>query len=132
LDDAAGDLGDALLRLHSQLSGGARKAMVQWFQPAPLNTPSYRDGDSINRAVDGTRQCGVHLVHHNARESAEHHLDLAFLIATAFRSVRIRKANGNPLDRCAKSAKLQSELSADVVSILVIDRSTDDANVRRR
>jgi hypothetical protein len=106
--------------------------MVQWLQPTPLNTSSYRDCGRIDRAVDGTRQCGIRLVHDNARESTEDHFDLTLLIATAFWAVGVGKTDRDPLDRCAEFAELHSELSADVVAVLVIDGSADPANVRGR
>jgi hypothetical protein len=72
--------------------------MVQRFQPTPLNAPSYRVCGSVNRAIDGARQGGIRLVHHHARESAEHHFDLTPLVGTAFWPVSIGKPNGNSFD----------------------------------
>ena len=56
------DCGVATLRSCAK-SGGAG------FQPTPLNAPSDRDCGSINRA-SMVPQCGISLVHHNARESS--------------------------------------------------------------
>lgn len=116
----------------SSLRCRVRRAMVQRFQPTPLNTSSDRDSGGINRPLDGARLCGIRLVHHNAREPTEHDLDLASLIATAFWTVGIGKPNGNPLDCTDEFAEFHSELSCDRVAVLVLDRCADHTNVGGR
>jgi len=106
--------------------------MVQWLQPTPLNTSAYRDCGRIDRPVNRTRQCEIRLVHDHARESTEDHFDLTSLIATTFWSVGIGKTDSNSLDRSAEFAELHSELSADVVAILVLNGSADHADMRGR
>jgi hypothetical protein len=106
-------------------------AVVQRFESTPLNSSAHRHCDDVNGARDSARQCRIGLVDDNAGQSAENYLDLAFLIATAFRPVDIRKANCNPLDRRYNPAKLHRELSSDVVAVLIVDRSADDPNMRR-
>ena len=71
--------------------------MMQWLQPATLNTSSHCDRRRLHRAIDGILQYRISLLHHDAWETAEHDLDLTDLISTAFGSVGIGQTNGNSL-----------------------------------
>jgi hypothetical protein len=106
--------------------------MVQRFQATSLNSSSYRECCGIDCTIGRARQCGIGSVNDHARQSAEDHFDLTFLIQASLGSIGIGEPNSDPFDRCRELAKLHPEFPSDVVPLLITDRYADDADVCRQ
>ena len=110
-------------------NGRLRRPMVQRFQSPTLQAsataPEHGDQEAL-------LVCRVPFLHDDAWKPANDDFDLTDLIATSFRSVRIREANRNPLDGCRELSELHPKLQADLLAIVVFDLSSKNADVCRR
>ena len=58
--------------------------MVQCLQPAALNASSYCERRRLHCTIDSILERPASFLYHDARKSAEDHLDLADLVSAAF------------------------------------------------
>jgi len=65
--------------------------MMQWLQPATLNATPDGERCRLDRTIDCAREGRSAFFDHDARQSAEHDLNLANLIATALWSIGVRQ-----------------------------------------
>jgi len=113
-------------------NGRLRRPMVQVFQSPTLQASANGKRRRTDGAIERLLERRVSFLHDDAWKPTDDDFDLTDLIATPFRSVRIREANRNPLDRCRELSELHPKLSADPLAIVVFDLSSKNADVCRR
>ena len=113
-------------------NGRLRRPMVKRFQSPTLQASADGKRRRTDGAIERLLACRVPLLHDDAWKPADDDFDLTDLIATSFRSVRIREPNRNPLDGCRELSELHPKLSADLLAIVVFDLSSKNADVCRR